>query len=176
MAAGEVRSRGFDLSVAGYLAPGWRVIGTYTHADAAVSRDNTLPVGTRIANIPANTLAVQSVYEFQAGALRGLGLGGGLTYVGQRVAGTALSSFRLPEYTTLNLISYYWITQACESTSTSTTCSTRPSTTAPFKTATPHRAYRARSWAVSQHAFDLYRRQNGEAAADHPSVRCPRPL
>ncbi len=110
MAAGEVRSRGFDLTVAGYLAPGWRVIGTYTHADAAVSRDNTLPVGTRIANIPANTLAVQSVYEFQAGALRGLGLGGGLTYVGQRVAGTALSSFRLPEYTTLNLISYYWIT------------------------------------------------------------------
>ncbi len=43
VAAGEVRSRGFDLTVAGYLAPGWRVIGTYTHADAAVSRDNTLP-------------------------------------------------------------------------------------------------------------------------------------
>ncbi|MHC2107224.1 TonB-dependent siderophore receptor [Methylobacterium sp. CM6246] len=110
VAAGEVRSRGFDLTVAGYLAPGWRVIGTYTHADAAVSRDNTLPVGTRIANIPADTFAVQSVYEFQGGALRGLGLGGGLSYVGQRVAGTALSTFRLPDYTVVNLISYYWIT------------------------------------------------------------------
>lgn len=110
VAAGEVRSRGFDLTVAGYLAPGWRVFGTYTHADAAVSRDNTLPVGTRIANIPADTLAVQSVYEFQGPDLRGLGLGGGVTYVSQRVAGTALSTFRLPEYTVFNLISYYWIT------------------------------------------------------------------
>jgi iron complex outermembrane receptor protein len=75
-----------------------------------VSRDNTLPVGTRIANIPADTLALQSVYEFQGAELRGLGLGGGVTYVGQRVAGTALSTFRLPDYTVLSLISYYWIT------------------------------------------------------------------
>ena len=110
VAAGEVRSRGFDLTVAGYLAPGWRMIGTYTHADAAVTRDNTLPVGTRIANIPADTLALQSVYEFQGAELRGLGLGGGVTYVGARQAGTALSTFRLPEYTVFNLISYYWIT------------------------------------------------------------------
>ena len=110
VAAGEVRSRGFDLTVAGYLAPGWRVFGTYTHADAAVSRDNTLPVGTRIANIPADSLAFQSVYEFQGADLRGLGLGGGVTYVSQRVAGTALSTFRLPEHTVFNLISYYWIT------------------------------------------------------------------
>lgn len=110
VATGEVRSRGFDLTVAGYLSPGWRVFGTYTHADAAVSRNTTLPVGTRIANIPADSLAVQSVYEFQGPDLRGLGLGAGVTYVGQRAAGTALSTFRLPEYTIFNLISYYWIT------------------------------------------------------------------
>ena len=110
VAAGEVRSRGFDLTVAGYLTPGWRVFGTYTHADAAVTRDNTLAVGTRIANIPADSVALQSVYEFQNADLRGLGLGGGMTYVSQRVAGTALSTFRLPEYTIFNLISYYWIT------------------------------------------------------------------
>ncbi|TXN77016.1 TonB-dependent receptor, partial [Methylobacterium sp. WL8] len=110
VAAGEVRSRGFDLTVAGYLAPGWRIIGTYTHADAAVARDNTLPEGTRIANIPADTLALQSVYEFQGVELRGLGLGGGVTHVGARQAGTALSTFRLPDYTVFNLISYYWIT------------------------------------------------------------------
>ena len=60
-----MRSRSFDLTVAGHMAPGWRVFGTCTHADAAVSRDNTLPVGTRIANIPADSLAFQSVYELQ---------------------------------------------------------------------------------------------------------------
>ncbi|WP_082508028.1 TonB-dependent siderophore receptor [Methylobacterium sp. Leaf113] len=110
VAAGEIRSRGFDLSFAGYLAPGWRVIGTYAYVDAAVSRDNALPVGTRLANIPENSFSVQSVYEFQSGDLRGLGLGGGVSFAGQRVAGTALSTFKLPEYTVFNLISYYQIT------------------------------------------------------------------
>ena len=111
VAAGEVRSRGFDPTAAGYLAPGWRVFGTYTHANAAVTRDNTLPAGTRIANIPADSFALQSVYEFQNAELRGLGLGGGVTHVGKRVAGTAISTFRLPEYTVFNLMSYYWIAQ-----------------------------------------------------------------
>lgn len=110
VAAGTVRSQGFDLTVAGSPAPGWRVFGTYTHVDAAVARDTTLPVGTRLANVPADSFALQSVYEFQSAGLRGLGLGGGVTYVGQRVAGTALSTFKLPDYTALNLISYYWIT------------------------------------------------------------------
>ncbi|SFL01100.1 TonB-dependent siderophore receptor [Methylorubrum salsuginis] len=110
VAAGEIRSRGFDLSVAGYLAPGWRVFGTYTYADAEVTRDRSIPVGTRLANVPTDSFAVQSVYEFQSGDLRGLGLGGGVTYVGARNAGTAAATFRLPEYTTVNLISYYWIT------------------------------------------------------------------
>ncbi|UMY16130.1 TonB-dependent siderophore receptor [Methylobacterium organophilum] len=110
VAAGEIRSRGFDLTVAGYLAPGWRVIGTYTYADAAVTRDNTIPVGSRIANVPENAFALQSVYEFQGGDLRGLGLGAGVNFVGQRAAGTAVSTFNLPEYTLLNLISYYRIT------------------------------------------------------------------
>ncbi|SDA22131.1 iron complex outermembrane recepter protein [Methylobacterium sp. UNC378MF] len=109
VATGTVRSRGFDLTAAGYLAPGWRVIGTYTRVDAAVARDNTLPVGTRIANVPANSLAFQTVYEFQSGELKGLGLGGGLDFVGRRAAGTALATFNLPQYTLVNLISYYQI-------------------------------------------------------------------
>ncbi|AWN49835.1 TonB-dependent siderophore receptor [Methylobacterium terrae] len=110
VATGVARSRGFDLTVAGVLAPGWRVIGTYAFVDAAITRDTTLPIGTRLANIPQNSVALQSVYEFQGGPLRGLGLGGGVTYVGSRVAGTALSTFTMPAYTLANLISYYRIT------------------------------------------------------------------
>lgn len=109
-AAGAARSRGFDMSVAGFLAPGWRVIGTYAFVDAALTKATTAPVGTRLANIPQNSFAVQSVYEFQDGALRGLGLGGGITYVGSRLAGEARPTFKLPEYTLANLISYYKIT------------------------------------------------------------------
>ena len=110
VATGVVQSRGFDLSVAGALATGLQVIGTYTHVDAAVARDTTLPVGTRLANVPANSLAVQAVYEVQGGALTGLGFGGGLDFVGKRAAGTALSTFTMPGYTVVNLISYYQIT------------------------------------------------------------------
>lgn len=111
IAAGEVRSRGFDLSVAGYLTPGWRVIGTYTYVDAAVTRDNTIPVGAPLANIPENAFALQSVYEFQGGDLRGLGLGAGVNFVGARASGTAVSTFELPQYAIFNLISYYKITK-----------------------------------------------------------------
>jgi len=110
VAAGVVQSRGFDLTVAGELAPGLRAIGTYTHVDAAVARDNAIPVGTRLANIPANSFAMQAVYEVQGGDLRGLGFGGGLTVVGKRAAGTALSTFTMPAYTLVNLISYYQVT------------------------------------------------------------------
>ncbi len=42
--------------------------------------------------------------------MRGLGLGGGITYVGSRLAGEARPTFKLPEYTLANLISYYKIT------------------------------------------------------------------
>ncbi|NGM32595.1 TonB-dependent siderophore receptor [Methylobacterium sp. DB0501] len=109
-AAGAARSRGFDMSVAGFLAPGWRVIGTYAFVDAALTKATTAPVGARLANIPQNSFAVQSVYEFQDGPLRGLGLGGGITYVGSRFAGETRPTFKLPEYTLANLISYYRIT------------------------------------------------------------------
>lgn len=111
VAAGEIRSRGFDLSVAGYLTPGWRVIGTYTHAEAAVTRDNTIPLGSRVANIPENAFAFQSVYEFQGGDLRGLGLGAGVNFVGARASGTAVTTFELPQYAVFSLLSYYKITK-----------------------------------------------------------------
>lgn len=109
-AAGAAQSRGFDMSVAGFLAPGWRVIGTYAFVNAALTQATTAPIGARLANVPQNSFAVQSVYEFQDGPLRGLGLGGGITYVGSRFAGESRPTFKLPEYTLANLISYYKIT------------------------------------------------------------------
>ncbi|ELQ08558.1 putative TonB-dependent siderophore receptor, partial [Pseudomonas fluorescens BRIP34879] len=51
IATGQVRSRGFDLNVAGNLTPEWRVIGGYAYVDAAVTKDTTVRTGTRLANI-----------------------------------------------------------------------------------------------------------------------------
>ncbi len=43
IAAGEVRSRGLDINIAGNLTPEWRVIGGYAYVDAEVTQDTTLP-------------------------------------------------------------------------------------------------------------------------------------
>ncbi|WP_139675031.1 TonB-dependent receptor domain-containing protein, partial [Pseudomonas sp. F16(2018)] len=81
IAAGEVRSRGLDINVAGNLTPEWRMIGGYAYVDAEVTKDTTLPKGTHLANIPRNTFSLLNTYEFQDGLVKGLGLGVGVKYV-----------------------------------------------------------------------------------------------
>ncbi|MBO2892964.1 TonB-dependent siderophore receptor, partial [Pseudomonas asiatica] len=73
IAAGEVRSRGLDINIAGNLTPEWRVIGGYAYVDAEVTQDTTLPKGTRLANIPRNSFSLLNTYEFQDGLAKGLG-------------------------------------------------------------------------------------------------------
>ncbi|WP_348749857.1 TonB-dependent siderophore receptor [Pseudomonas rhodesiae] len=107
VAAGQVRSRGFDLNVAGNITPEWRVIGGYAYVDAEVIRDNTLRSGTRLLNIPRNSFSLLNVYEFQDGALKGLGLGAGGKYVDERAGQTANRAFSMGAYTVVDLLSYY---------------------------------------------------------------------
>ncbi len=109
IAAGEVRSRGFDLTLAGNPMPGWRVIGGYAYIDAEVTRDATLRPGTRLLNVPRHSASLLNVYEFQAGTLEGLGVGSGINLVGSRAGDTVGSTFRLPAYATVDLLAYYKI-------------------------------------------------------------------
>jgi len=107
VAAGQVRSRGFDLNVAGNITPEWRVIGGYAYVDAEVTKDNTIHVGSRLANIPRNSFSLLNVYEFQDGALKGLGLGAGGKYVAERVGQTSNTPFSMGAYTVVDLLGYY---------------------------------------------------------------------
>ncbi|MEQ9725150.1 TonB-dependent receptor [Pseudomonas sp. WHRI 8822A] len=111
IAAGEVRSRGFEVNVAGQLTPEWRVIGGYAYVDAEVTKDSTLPKGTRLANIPRNAFNLLNVYEFQDGALRGLGLGVNLKYVDERAGQTAIPTFTMDDYTVTDLLSFYKVNE-----------------------------------------------------------------
>ncbi len=111
VAAGEVRSRGFDLNVVGNLTPDWRVMGSYAYVDAEVTKDNTLRSGTRLLNIPEQTFSLLNVYEFQEGALRGLGLGAGGRYVAQRAGQTANVAFSMDSYTVFDLLAYYKVNE-----------------------------------------------------------------
>ncbi|AZE94270.1 Ferrichrome-iron receptor [Pseudomonas orientalis] len=111
VATGEVRSRGFDLNVAGNLTPEWRMIGGYAYVDAAVTKDTTVRTGTRQANIPRNSFSLLNVYEFQDGALKGLGLGVGGKYVADRAGQTANSTFTMDAYTVVDLLGYYKVNE-----------------------------------------------------------------
>ncbi|WP_455923742.1 TonB-dependent siderophore receptor [Pseudomonas putida] len=111
VAAGQVRSRGLDINVAGNLTPEWRVIGGYAYVDAEVTKDNTITSGTRLLNIPRNSLSLLNVYEFQDGSLKGLGLGGGARYVDERARQTANSGFSMAAYTVFDLLGYYKVNE-----------------------------------------------------------------
>jgi iron complex outermembrane receptor protein len=111
VAAGEVRSRGFDLNIAGNLTPQWRVTGGYAYVDAQVTKDNALRTGTRLANVPQNSFSLLNVYEFSNGNLKGLGLGVGGKYVDQRAGQTANASFAMDSYTVVDLLSYYKVNE-----------------------------------------------------------------
>lgn len=113
IAAGEVRSRGFDLSVAGNVTPQWRVIGGYAYVDAEVTKSNaaTLPVGSRLANVPRHSFNLLDTYEFDSGALDGLGLGVGMKHVGSRKGSTSSTAFDMGAYTVVDLLAYYPLTE-----------------------------------------------------------------
>jgi iron complex outermembrane receptor protein len=107
VAAGEVRSRGLDINVAGNVTPEWRVIGGYAYVDAEVTKDNVLQSGTRLLNIPKNSFSLLNMYEFQEGELKGLGLGVGAKYVDERAGQTANSAFSMGSYAVADLLTYY---------------------------------------------------------------------
>ncbi|MBA1194461.1 TonB-dependent siderophore receptor [Pseudomonas entomophila] len=111
VAAGEVRSRGFDLNIAGNLTPEWRVIGGYAYVDAEVTRDNTLARGIRLANIPRNSFSLLNTYEFQDGVAKGLGLGVGFKHVDDRAGQTAASTYTMDHYSVVDLLSFYTVNE-----------------------------------------------------------------
>src|SRR4028119_759714 len=81
---GEQRSRGVELDVAGQILPGWNVIASYAYTDARITQDNEYEVGNQLVNVPENSASLWTTYELQSGALKGLGFGVGLRYVGER--------------------------------------------------------------------------------------------
>lgn len=107
VAAGEVRSRGFDLNLAGNITPEWRLIGGYAFVDAEVRKDNNLPSGTPLANIPRNSFSLLNMYEFQDGAAKGLGLGLAVKYVDERAGQTSATTYEIQDYGVVDLLSFY---------------------------------------------------------------------
>jgi iron complex outermembrane receptor protein len=107
VAAGEARSRGFEVDIAGELGAGWRLSASYAYLDTEITEDSVLRKGMRLVNVPRQSGSALVVYEFAFGESSLLGFGGGMTYVGERLGSQADESFKLPSYTTAKLLAYY---------------------------------------------------------------------
>jgi len=104
---GEQNSRGVELNIAGEILPGWNIFAGYAYNDSRITQSNIpVEVGKRFQRTTPHTASLWTTYEIQRGDLRGLGLGLGLFYVGDR-AGDNANTFELPSYLTTDLAVFY---------------------------------------------------------------------
>ena len=75
-ATGKTRIRGGELEISGYLTPDWEVLAGYTYmkTENLAGDDNAL-----FALMPQHQTSLWTKYTLPGGALRGLGIGGGVT-------------------------------------------------------------------------------------------------
>ncbi|TGD95876.1 TonB-dependent siderophore receptor [Methylobacterium nonmethylotrophicum] len=107
IAAGGVRSQGFEFTAAGQLSPELKILAGYVFADAMVTKDNVLPVGAPLVNVPRHSGSLLAVYEAQGGEWKGFGIGGGVRAVGARAGDAAGTGFTLPAYIAVDALAYY---------------------------------------------------------------------
>jgi len=81
---GKQLSRGLELDSAYRLAKGWDLLASYAHTDVAIQSDQTYLSGSRVPNVPKDSLRLWTTYEPQAENWRGWGFGGGIRSVSNR--------------------------------------------------------------------------------------------
>lgn len=96
---GEIRSQGFEFEAKAGLAGGWDILAAYTYLDSKVTQSiDPSQIGKRPLNVPDQMASLWLFYTVQDGPLLGLGLGGGVRYVGD-AAGSADNLIIVPGYT-----------------------------------------------------------------------------
>ncbi|MGY6565382.1 MAG: TonB-dependent siderophore receptor [Halomonadaceae bacterium] len=107
---GGITSKGAEVSVAANPIDGFNVRGGVGVLDAEIDSDNDATDGNRPRNVPKTTASLWASYEFQnpESALRGLGIGSGITYASNRY-GDNTHSFELGDYTILDTGLWYYL-------------------------------------------------------------------
>lgn len=103
---GEIRSRGVEIEGKASLAQGLDVLAAFTYLDAEVTKSNGTDRGKTPTAIPTHQASLWANYTFQDGALRGLGLGAGVRYVGA-TWGDSTNTFKVPSYTLADAAAQY---------------------------------------------------------------------
>ncbi|WP_094606668.1 Metal-pseudopaline receptor CntO [Sporomusa silvacetica DSM 10669] len=104
---GEQTSKGVEIDVNYVIKPGWNLLAVYGQNNARITNDkNKALVGNLLTGVPNRTFRLWTTYEIQDGPRKGLGFGGGITYVGNR-AFNSTNTLWLGNYSTIDGIIYY---------------------------------------------------------------------
>jgi len=109
---GAERSKGLELEMNVRPVKNWQIAFGYAYVDAkvAASRDPA-QVGQRLPNVAKNSANLWSRYDIASGWLKGLGIGLGVVYTGERSGILPSTADRrdlaLPAYTVVDLGLYY---------------------------------------------------------------------
>ncbi|MEH6307247.1 TonB-dependent receptor [Olivibacter sp. CPCC 100613] len=112
---GKDKSRGIEMDIVGSILPNLNVVATYAYNHArllgASGGTDSLYNNQQKPNAPAHQGSIWTKYQFDSGALKGLGMGGGVYYIGKRSFGfqgnASITPIDAPTYTLLNAALYY---------------------------------------------------------------------
>lgn len=97
---GELTHKGVELQGLGSISREWQVNVGYTYLDPKVSKDSDPSiVGKTELFLPRQTASFFTMYNFDAGAVSGLSIGGGVRYVASEQTAYDGSTQAIPAYT-----------------------------------------------------------------------------
>lgn len=103
---GEVRARGIEVEARATVLDSLDLVAAYAYTDAEVTKSNGVDLGKRPTVVPRHMASLWAHYTFKTGLFNGLGIGGGVRYVGKG-AGDAGNTFFTSDYTLVDAaISY----------------------------------------------------------------------
>ncbi|MBE9585830.1 TonB-dependent receptor [Mucilaginibacter sp. JRF] len=111
---GKVRSRGFEIDINAYPAPGWSLLAGYAHNRIQNTSSNGTDFYTENGRAPGgqgpqDMVNLWSNYKIQRGSLKdfGFGIGGNYAGVYKVIDNSVTGVFELPSYTLLNASLFY---------------------------------------------------------------------
>ena len=106
----KARSQGVELDIAGKITENINLIANYTYTDAVILQSNIQSVnaGNQLWNVPKNAGSLWAKYDLQQETLRGLSVGTGVFFQGQK-QGDIANTYQLPGYGRVDALMKYKI-------------------------------------------------------------------
>ncbi len=105
---GQQKSKGVEVDIYGMVFPNFSVSANFAYSEAIITKSaNEAEVGSLLPNAPKLQAGFWGKYNFTIPALKGIGVGAGVNYSGER--NTLSTILKLPDYTIVNAALYYTV-------------------------------------------------------------------